>query len=354
MRVDVRRGSSKCFMLAVVLMLASLPRAEAFPINPRTLWELTEEAELAVWADVEEVVAMPRGESDDAENPNPFAGEIARLRVREVWKGSARPDERVEVHFNSGIVCPAPPRYEPGLAVVAFLKRYEGKWFTVALSYGTRYPTSNDEADAYRRAVTRAAQAQAQWTQARVAGKAVSLEEARTDWQVLAASHPATRWDGLYALVPEADEHHAWYDARTSRRASLSHAQREQLAGGFVEHPPLDRALPMMLMALRGHASKAVDGAAASALETVLDGEEVPHWAGLAFDLLRERLGEKVKKRTRVDGDPLLRGEQDAGSGPSPLIQEWKRFKERHSLEPKLLPLPVEPPVPGTGGETPL
>ncbi|MCP3140835.1 hypothetical protein [Pyxidicoccus xibeiensis] len=349
MRVDVRHRSSRCLILVLVLTLASLPRAEAFPINPQTLWELTAEAELVVWADVDEVVAAPRDRSAEKKPRFTLDGEIARLHVREVWKGSARQDERLEVRFDSRLVCPAPPRYEPGLAVVAFLRRHEGKWFTVALSYGTRYPTSRDEADAYRRVVTRAAQAQE-----RTAGKAANLKAAQTDWQVLAASHPATRWDGLYALVPEADEHHAWFDSRAPRGASLSPEQREQLARGFVEHPPLDRALPMMLMALRGHASKEVDGVAARALETVLDGEEVPHWAGLAFNLLRERLGEKVKARTRVDGDPLLRGMQETGTGASPLIQEWKRLKERHSLEPKLLPLPVEPPVPGTGGETPL
>jgi hypothetical protein len=50
----------------------------------------------------------------------------------------------------------------------------------------------------------------------------------------------------------------------------------------------------------------------------------------------------------------LLRGLGDEGSGPSPLIEEWQRFKEHHGLEPKLLSLPVESPVPGTGGETPL
>ncbi|MBZ4419406.1 hypothetical protein [Myxococcus sp. RHSTA-1-4] len=357
----VQRDSGRFHqLLALAVLLAPLPQAEAFPIAPQTLWELTQKATLVVWADIEGVEPLPPNPSGE-KTVDLNAGDVARLRVREVWKGATRPGELVEVHFNSGLVCPAPPRYEPGLAVVAFLTLEGGRWRTVSLSYGTRYPTSHSEADAYREAVTRAHAIQEQWTQVRASGRtADDMAAARTSWQVLAAAHPATRWDGMYGLEPESDEDHFFYDLRRPRSAPLSPAQREQLAKGFVEHPPLDRALPMMLATLRGQASVEVDRAAANALETLLAEEDPPHWAALAFALLRERHGEKLKQRSAPKEDPQLRTFTDASGAPKgstprsthPLVQEWRAFKQRHHLEPKRLALPVEPPVPGTGGET--
>jgi hypothetical protein len=342
------------WVLALVLTLLLVPRAQAYPISPQTLWHLTQKAELVVWADVEDVAPLPPPPTDGGtEDDFRSSIDVARLKVREVWKGNAPEGGPVEVHFNSGIICPAPPHYEAGLSVVAFLARYEGKWRTVGLSYGTRYPTSTGEAEAYKRAITQAHEAQQEAAPAPDGG--VALEEPGTDWLVLAASHPATRWDGLYGLVPESDEYLFFYDQRGSRPVSLTGEQREQLARGFVEHPPLDRSLSMMLAALRGHANAEVDRVAANALETLLADGRPPYWAPLALDLLRERHGEKPKKRPANTEDPLLRGRDGkAPSGLHPLVKEWKAFKKRHKLEPQRLALPVEPPVPGTGGDTPL
>ena len=348
--------------LSLVVLLSPHRRAEAYPIPPQTLWELTQKAERVVWADIGEVAQLPPRSPGDKKERHWDEGEVARLRVRESWKGTARPGELLEVHFNSGFICPAPARYEPGLAVVAFLVWEQGQWRTVGMSYGMRYPTSNDEAEAYRHAVTSAHQAHERWTQVRLSGGAANMAAARRSWQVLAAAHPATRWDGLYGLVPEADEEHAFFDNRAADLTSLSLAQREQLADGFVKSPPLDRSLPMMLSALRSHPRGDVDHAAARALETVLDAEDPPYWARLAFDLLRERHGERPEKRPVLEEDPLKRivarrsGEAEGAKAPSPhpLFQEWTRFKERHHLEPKPLPRTVESPVPGTGGETTL
>jgi hypothetical protein len=329
-----RHGGSPVFrwsarpLLAVslVALLSAHRRAEASPFPPQTLWELTLDAERVVWADVEEVARLPpRSAGDGKEEPHWDDGDVARLRVRESWKGAARPGELLEVHFNSGFICPAPARYESGLAVVAFLVRQKGQWRTVGMSYGTRYPTSNAEAEAYRHAVTSAHQAHERWTEVRVSSRAVNMAAARRHWQVLVAAHPATRWDGLYGLVPEADEAHAFHDDRATDVTPLLLAQREQLAEGFVKNPPLDRSLPMMLSALRGHASREVDQAAARALETVLDSEDPPRWATLAFDLLRERHGEKRETRSEPAEDRLMHTLTDASAPDThaPATSPW-------------------------------
>lgn len=349
--------------MAVVLVVLFVPgpRAEAYPIPPETLWALTQEAEWVVWADVEKVLALPEEERERArvEDEDWESGAVARLRVREAWKGNARQGEQLEVHWME-TACPAPPRYEEGLAVVAFLARRGGKWRTVAMSYGTRYPASNDDANAYRRAVTLARDAQEKWTQERIVGGSGDLDAARVDWQVRVSDHPATRWDGLYGLVPEGDSAHSFYDERVRTPASLTGAQRALLARGFVERPPLDRALPMMLMALRGHADAKVDLMAARAIETMLSLNGPPDWVPHAFELLRERRGEKLAQQRELTQEELMRRTfRDGSSGPSSsnwedFTREWTRFKKRHRLKPALLPLPVEPPVPGTGGDSPL
>ncbi|NTX49842.1 hypothetical protein [Myxococcus sp. CA039A] len=359
---DFERGFRNAPRL-MALVLAALfipgPRAQAYPIPPETLWALTQEAEWVVWADVEEVLALPEDERERAQKVDWESGAVARLRVREAWKGDARQGDQVEVHWIETI-CPAPPRYEEGLAVVAFLVRRAGKWRTVAMSYGTRYPASNDDAEAYRGAVTLARDAQEKWTQERIVGRTGNLDAARLDWQVLVSAHPATRWDGLYGLVPDGDSAHAFYDGRVRTPVALTGAQRELLARGFVERPPLDRALPMMLMALRGHEDAKVDLMAARAIETMLSLDGPPDWVPQAFELLRERRGEKLSRRRALTRKELLeRTFRDGRSGSSSgewegFDREWTRFKQRHQLTPALLPLPVEPPVPGTGGDSPL
>jgi len=348
------KGPGTALALFLVALFVPGPRAEAYPIPPETLWSLTQQAELVVWADVQEVLTLPAHERALAQKEDRASGDFARLVVREAWKGNARQGELLEVHWRP-MICPAPPRYEKGLAVVAFLKRRAGKWRTVAMSYGTRYPASNDDADAYRRAVTLARDAQE-----RSVDGSGNLDAARVDWHVRVSDHPMTRWDGLYGLVPEGDSARSFYDGRDRTPLALTGAQLELLARGFVERPPLDHALPMMLMALRGHVDVNVDLMAARAIETVLTLDGPPDWLPHAFELLRERQGdEKLASRKALTQDERMeRVSRDARPGSSTsrkgFTRDWTRFKKRHQLTPALLPLPVEPPVPGTGGDSPL
>ncbi|WP_342375808.1 hypothetical protein NVS55_31615 [Myxococcus stipitatus] len=347
---------------ALVALFAPGPRAQAYPISPETLWSLTLEAEWVVWADVEEVRGLSAQEQAEVQRGDWETGAVTRLRIREAWKGAGRPGEQIDVHWFPSM-CPAPPRYEEGHTVVAFLTRRAGKWRTVALSYGTRYPASPDDTEAYRHAVTLAKNAQDRWTQARIVGRRTDLEAARVDWHVRASVHPATRWDGLYGLVPDSDAARSSYDRNARNPARLTGAQLETLARGFVEQPPLDPALPMMLTALRGHVDTQVDVSAARALETVLGLGEPKGWVTHAFDLLRARHGETLQERESLTSeaqwkrrleDWSLADAKLEGKELEDLTREWASFKQRHQLTPARLPPSTPPLVRGTGGDTTL
>jgi hypothetical protein len=99
------------------------------------LRSLTQSADLIVLADVERVIDAPPAPAPARPAMPPGTDRIARLRVRETWKG--RTVARVDVPFNDYAKWPAPPRYVEGETVVAFLRRAGGEWTTVGISAGT-------------------------------------------------------------------------------------------------------------------------------------------------------------------------------------------------------------------------
>jgi hypothetical protein len=299
------------FALAVLLLLAGLSAGTAdaplaYPISPVTLWDLTREADLVVLADVTDItnteVPAATPMRDTPSSSRTFgAGAIAHLHVREVWKGeTGNSSGTIEVAFEPNLICPAPPRYVAGKTTVAFLAKPEaGKadggaadvapagvpWHTVALSYGTHYPAAGEIAD-YRDRVREARDLLARR----------SVPEAdRLDWLVRAASRRATRWDGLYELMPQGDSLHSYYDQTLDARvgkARLTPAQYQTLAVGFVAQPSIDRTLPMFLALFNGRPHHALDRAAMGAVERILLSDRAPWWIGEAMTLLLRRLGD--------------------------------------------------------------
>ncbi|NVJ26761.1 hypothetical protein HUW62_36640 [Myxococcus sp. AM011] len=314
--------------LLLVALFVHTSRAEAESIAPVTLWSLTHEAELVVWADVERVRQLPR---EPYAAPSLDDSDVATLKVRETWKGSAHPGERIDVHFAANLDCPRPARYEPGLAVVAFLMKQRGQWHTVALSYGTRYPEGPSEVEAFRRVVTTAREAQSLGPPSGRGQATPDFEAARRDWHVLASLHPATRWDGLYGAT---------------LGPGLTQAHRQQLARALVEHPPFDPELLQMLAALRGYSSKAVDRKVANILETLITEKEAPAWAGFALDRLRERYGEKPGWRRPWYEIPSNGRDESEVVNSTEVARDWLAFKKRHGLKPR----PLSPPPPRRPG----
>jgi len=321
----------RSFLIPTCLIALTVlgPRAvRAYPIAPVTLWELFERSELIVLAEVERVT--PRDTT-----PNDWDSAVAHLRVLETWKGRAL--ERVEVPYPANMICPAPPVYDAGHRVIAFLSREHGSFVTVGLSYGTRYPETPEAEAAYRDAVKRAISIV-------TAHRGGLVEQAaRRDWQLALVAHDATRWDGLYGLEPDGDERHARYDSR-ERSSPLTDEERLVLASAFVSAPPVDGTLPVMLRILRSVRDPAVTAAAVDAYESVLQARHFPWWAKDVFPLVAERLGE-VRDGGAVN--PMVQTFQDAATAAwflhaaeaeEEVQRAWLELKTAHHLVPRPLP----------------
>jgi hypothetical protein len=317
----------KTLLLAVVALAP--PFADAYPISPVTLWELVERSEIIVLAEVESVSSLEQ-------KTNEWNSAVAKLQVLETWKGRA--SGTLEVPYPANMICPAPPVYDPGHQVIAFLVREKGILSTTGLSYGTRYPETADDASAYRTAVARALQI----LQAHRGGLVEGA--ARRAWQIGLVAHDATRWDGLYALAPEADERHARYDHR-GNPTGLSDDERTQLARAFVAAPPVDGTLPVMLRALRQVNDPAVTAAAVEAYDAVLRARHFPWWAEEVLPLIAERLGQRrpdaghVSWITQTFRDAATASWSGQAQEVEPGVQRaWAELKRRFKLAPRPLP----------------
>jgi hypothetical protein len=321
--------------LVAVLVLAS-PPAIAYPISPVTLWDLVERSELVVLADVTGVRPIPR----PPDGGWAWNSDVATLKVVEIWKGSAPTD--LEVDYPANMSCPAPPVYDVGHRVLAFLAREDGRWQTVALSYGTRYPETPAEVEAYRSAIV-----EALVLQDPARPRPLSLASKR-QWQLRRAAQPATRWDGLYGLLPASDEDHARYDRSSDKSETLSTEERKILARGFIESPPVDSNLPVMLRALRDEKDPAVTQAAVSAFEAALTARHFPWWAEDTLPLIRERVG---KRKPQPPRDSLAQTFKDAATAnwdaqardvEQGVQREWFELKRDFHLVPRPLPHPPD------------
>ncbi|MGD8376831.1 MAG: hypothetical protein PVF68_11870 [Acidobacteriota bacterium] len=331
---------NRLHLLALVLVLA-VPPSGAYPIRPVPLWDLVDRSDRIVLAQVMEEIEVPPPDVDLEGAPSATVlggpGSLARLGVRETWKGTA--GDEIRVVYNGNLICPAPPRYETGMTVIAFLRQTEDGWRTVGLSYGTLYPAAG-EVDDFREMVKEAV---------RLQGGPPTISE-RRDWLVEAASRPGTRWHGLYELVPETDRLHSFYDPerKPAARTILSHDQLEKIARGFVDSPPTDRTLPMALAVLRPFRAPGLDEAAVSAVEALLIRDQPPWWIGDALEGVFLRYGDRhPRKRLEPLGDPF------EGIDPKVLGRVW-RGARKELLIPRVAP--AEDPsveVWGVGPDTP-
>jgi hypothetical protein len=243
------------------------PRPSSVP-----LWELVEEAQLVVLADV-------AGIEEDAfpapGDPDPFENDVATLRVRETWKGA--PVDALPVRFSRRTTCPPPARYEPGALVLAFLQRRGNGWATVGLSSGTIHPTAGSLNDLRVMVLDAIA----------LLGNPPVPSEARLEWHVRAASRSGTRWHGLYELVPGRDVLQCFHDGETrGERWTPDERQLGMIARGFIDDPHLDLA-------------------AVSAICTCLEMESPPSWVREAMALVLDRYGDAGSDRLRpLDGPP--------------------------------------------------
>lgn len=286
----LRRARLAALVLPALLLPAAASAAR--PTEPPTLWDFAREAELIVYADIRSVQPLPEPEESTGNDA------IARLIVLEAWKGED--PAIVDVPHRTWTGCSTPPRYVEGRFVVAFLGRNGAAWTTLKLAYDTLFPRAED-LSALRASVREAARLQA---------KGRAKEPLRVAWAVRAATHPVTRWDGLFELMPSSDILHSAYVPKPTRDTSarLKPEQKRALAEAGVAQPSLDRTLPMLLAVLRDYPDPDLDRLAGGAIEGLLAEDEPPWWTrdvllrGLErlgdpkLEAYRERLGEEFEE----------------------------------------------------------
>ncbi len=278
-------------IIALLLTILCPVAVAAYPIPAQPLWPLTAKAELIVVATVVEVEHLT-GEDDD------WNSAVARLRVLRTLKGVEKAS--LEVPYPAGLLCPAPPYYDEGQTVVAFLSKVKGRWSTVSLSYGTLYAEGRELAEL--EGMVRAAVEIQQTTT-----EPGQLAAQKLAWLVEAAALPGTRWHGLYELAPASDRLHSAFD-HSGRTDGLRIEPRHQalLAAAFVAAPKVDKTMPMMLQLLGRIEDEAVDHLAISTLEALLALEAPPWWTqDLLWAVLRRAGDEQGDKRlAKLGVDP--------------------------------------------------
>lgn len=290
-------------------LLATLPliisvAAFAYPIPPQSVRELAESSELVVVARVRGVRSKPL--SDDVFAPD----SVATLDVEETWKGAAV--STLEVAFSSSTSCPAPPRYETGRRVVAFLLRSKGTWETTGLSYGTKY-ADNSELEALRHEVAAVVAAQR--------GGSLAPWEDRL---VHAFANPETRSDVLVSM--QADEK----GTRELRDAVL--LQFERL---FIERPSFDSAVPRVLWLFKTRPSKALDAVFADVIESTLAREPASSWVAESLPMMEARLrmtAPKPGQAKSVEQFEVALGEKQPVDAE--VKAKWAAIKRAFKLRP--------------------
>lgn len=325
------------FFLAVVL---------AYPIPPQTVWSLSREADLIVLARVDAIRTLNLSDQDTVRLPS----HLAVLAVAEVWKGTV--PERIEVGFDRNVICPAPAVYLAGQRVVAFLGRHGEAWYTLGLSYGTRYPMGAKGEQAMAAAVQLALAAPA------------DDEITRQRWALKVFADRVTRWDALYTLNHKTDVHHAYYDRDKGESPRLSREALATLSAAFVKAPSYDATLVQVLKLLGPRLEPQVLRAAVDAFETIMVKRQAPWWAPEVMETLDGQLG---RGSGSADEKP------DAGAPRGSIEREffnvaramaprddgqqqraWDELKRRHQLRPTVRS-DYEPPHPSaTGGHTSL
>lgn len=320
----MRLRSSYPLVTNILILLGILPTASrAYTIRTQTLWDLTSEAEVIVLAHVDKTEPRPPTE------PATYFrnATIAHLSVLQAFKG--KPTAALSVEYPEGMRCPSPPSYLEGEQVLAFLVKSERHYRTVAMQQGTRYLMPN-EIDDYRKVIQEAVAIQATQPVA---------QDAKTRWIVHAAARPATRWHGLFFLVPPPDLS-AGTDAKggpasaTVMDIRLTPAQLKEIADGFIQFPVADHTLPMVLRLFQDYPNRAIDKTAIGLVESDLAKETPPPWLSQSIELLRRRLGDPKAKampsRPFWEEVPV-----------TTLRQEWQAVRKRLRLPPVV---PIKPP----------
>lgn len=272
--------------VAATLLLAISTSAWA------SLWELTRDSSVVVLARVEQPGAVTaKGRS------------VARLRVKETWKGG--PVSTLEVRFSPDVACPNPPSYRVGEDVIAFLTpgTDPDTWVTVASAEGARYARSDSELAAIKAAVLHATSLPA---------------EAKTQWALQAFESPSTRHDAALVLGGVANPL-AWRTIGGPAPVVLPKTTLAALEASFIRNPTQDNTLISSMVLLRTQRTQQLNAAFANSINTITNTANPPDWLPVAVSLYEERLHPLR---------PIART-----LSPEAMLEEWSRRRTPEAVE---------------------
>ncbi|UII22273.1 hypothetical protein [Fulvivirga ligni] len=198
-------------LLSAVVAIGTFTSIHAYPISPGPLRKLVQDADYIIYADVVDIVNIPKNGHD----------RYAVLSIKELLQGKLK-DSVIQVMFSPNMICPAPARYEIGTTVLAFLDKTENdEYITHALSYGAK--TLDEQGfEIYKQRIVELQEINSIKNDEKRA-------EATLDWLVKCASNRVTRWEGTYELSPESD-FMSFYD-----RDSKTHVMKNELSESQIQ-----------------------------------------------------------------------------------------------------------------------
>lgn len=182
----------KTTIAAILLVLLQAQDLTAFPIPPRPLRQLVLESEYIVVGYV--CKTYYTGRTDYYQDYIRFTPQkYAKVAVLERLQGNVKEDT-IEIAYDPNWICPAPAMYYPKTFVVAFLYKEYNEYKTWALSYGSKTLTRH-EVEIYKMRIGEMQDI------LREKDKEKQCRET-VEWLVKCAENVATRWEGLFELMP--------------------------------------------------------------------------------------------------------------------------------------------------------
>jgi hypothetical protein len=212
------------FILGFAVLTGS---AFSYPISPQTLRKLIEHSEYIVIAMIdnpEKTTKYYDKKLKDTLISYSFGGDgLADLNIREVLKGKLKNTDRIQVVYEAGMICPAPPYYPDKSIVIAFLAKDDtAKYFnTVGLSYGSKIVGNEAEAEIYKKRIL-------EYLEISALSHKKEKEAATIEWFVKCAENNCTRWEGSYELSREG-YFMSYYDRSVDEKFSEKLTQSQML-----------------------------------------------------------------------------------------------------------------------------
>lgn len=174
----------------IIIFILSICNCLAYPITPRPLRQLIIESQYIISG---KVISVTELELD----PNYYTAKAqAKIEITQVFKGNLQ-KQFMEIQFDNYIGCPQPAHYKPNTLVIAFLDFEKDKFFTHALSYGSKTLEAND-IEVYKERILEMQRI------LEIKDQLKQYEET-LDWLITCVENPATQWEGVFELSPQSN-----------------------------------------------------------------------------------------------------------------------------------------------------